>query len=179
MLLGVRVADYIGVHIVASVHGGHGVSSNYLNSNGPGLPTMITETIGKYLVKRCDSAYELTIERYNLFNQFALYDSEVGHTLEDVAKHMHGINRFIKMEKPEDAVQCSNHLKQVFFHIFNHDNFPALQWMTLVHTIDDKPLENYSTDYLKEWCKLLSNEGLTQGKAMKDIDDSKKKSGLN
>lgn len=140
---------------------------------------MITEQIGKHTVKRCDSSYELTIERYNLFNQFALYDSEEGHTPIDLSRHIHGIDRYIKLQKPEDAVQCRNHLVQTFAHIFQHNNFPALQWLTLVNSIDDKPLENYSTDYLKELIVTLSREGLTQGKVLQDVEDSKKKSGPN
>lgn len=140
---------------------------------------MITETIGKHTIKRHDDINELIVQQYNLFNEYALYDSQVGHTLEDVARHFQQIDFFLANKKVEEALQARKNQHQAFYHIFQRNNFPALQWAALLDSIDGEPVTDFSVDNLKRIIDVFSKEGLTQGKVVTDVELAKKKSGHN
>lgn len=140
---------------------------------------MITEKIGRFTVKRHDDINELIVRNYNLFNEYALYDSEVGNTIQAVAQHFQRLDYFLANKKMEEALQARKSQHQAFFHIFNHNNFPALQWAVLIHSINDIENKDLSIDNLKRIIGELSAEGLTQKKVFEDVALAKKKSANN
>lgn len=136
---------------------------------------MITEKIGKHVIERHDSAGDLPILKYNLFNQFALIDSEHGCTPEAIARHFYKIDSLLIQGKIDDARQVRQAVNFAFGHIFSGNNFPALQWMALVHSFDGQPITDQSTEKLQAIIAQLSAEGLTQGKVQHDVEEAKKK----
>ena len=140
---------------------------------------MITEQIGKHTIKRFDDINDLIVRNHNLFNEYALYDAEVGNTMEAVARHFQKIDYFLANKKPEEALQARKNQNQTFWHIFNHNNFPALQWATMLHSVDEQEVKDLSIENLKKIIEQLSAEGLTQGKVKADVELAKKKSALN
>lgn len=140
---------------------------------------MITERIGSTTVKRLDDITELVCHNYNLFNEYALYDLEIGADLPAIQKHFAKVDAFFASGKLEDAYQARKSLDQCFQNIFAKNNFPALQWASLIHSIDGKLNEDLSLDNLKAIMEQLSKEGLTQAKILADVDFAKKKFALN
>jgi len=140
---------------------------------------MITEKIGNVEVKRHDDINELVTKNYNLFNEYAVYDAEVGCDLNAVAKHFHKIDYFLANRKVDEALQARKNQHQAFFHIFQKNNFPQLQWACLVQEMDGVPVKDYSIPNLKGIMEKLSEEGLTQAKVLQDVELAKKKSALN
>lgn len=137
---------------------------------------MITEKIGKYTIKRHDDIDELIVRNHNAFNEYALYDAEIGNTLAAVSTHFQKLDFFLANKKMDEALQARKNMHQTFFHIFSRNNFPALQWAVLISEIDDKPVTDISVEYLKELLNQLSEEGLTQKKIRADVEAVKKKS---
>jgi hypothetical protein len=140
---------------------------------------MIKEKIGKITVERYSDIDELIIENYNLFNEYALIDSEIGHDLDSIEKHFSKIDLFISKKDFEKATQARKNQHQNFFHLLQHNNFPALQWASLLKSIDGVDIEDHSIENLKAILERLSKAGLTQGKVKADVDSAKKKSVLN
>lgn len=160
---------------MATVHGNYAIDNTAINDDFTKAFNMITETIGTKTIKRHDDIGELICENYNLFNEYALIDSEAGHTMDDIAKLFHKVDAFFASGKIEDALQARKNLHQVFYHIYQKNNFPALQWASLLHSIDGEPITDFSADNLKNIIAMLSKEGLTQGKVAYDVEQSKKK----
>lgn len=152
--------------------------ANNFNSNRQ-ENRMIIEQIGKHKVERHDSAGTLPIVKYNMFNQLALYDAHVGSDMVAVRKLFQTLDGYIINKKFDDVGQVRKNLNQTFMHIFSGNNFPALQWAALIHKIDGEEVTNQDTDYLKGIMAILSDAGLTQEKVAADVDDAKKKFGLN
>lgn len=153
--------------------------TNNVNSNQQQASEMITEKIGGVTVKRHDDITELVVKNFNLFNEYSLYDAEVGSTFVDIARHFAKLDQFIANNKMAEAMQERKNMNQAFYHVFEGNNFPALQWATLVHSIDDVPQTDLSVDSLKKLIERLSTEGLTQKKVAADVDQVKKKFGHN
>lgn len=139
---------------------------------------MIIEKIGSLTVERFDDIEELIVKNFNIFNECALYDSNIG-SLEAFHSHFQKIDYYIAAGKPEDALQARKNLNECYVHIKEGNNFPALQWAASVHKIDDKPVTDYSIDGLKRLIEELSKQGLTQKKVRADVDALKKKSNTN
>lgn len=137
--------------------------------------TMITEKIGKHVIERHDSAGDLPILKYNLFNQFAILESEHGSTPEAIARHFYKIDSLLISGKIDDARQVRQAVNYAFSHILSGNNFPALQWMALVHSVDGNPVTDQSTEKLQAIIATLSGEGLTQRKVLHDVEEAKKK----
>lgn len=173
-LLAFRNAVYIGVVNMVALQLADLVDSNIFNSNGKNFYTMIEEVIGKHAIKRHDSPGELVVTKYNMFNQYALYDSEVG-GYESIAGHFHRMNGYLKSGKMDDLNQAHKNLNQAFAHVFQGNNFPALQWAALLHSIDGEVITDISLENLKKIMAMLSEEGLTQNKVMADVEAAKKK----
>lgn len=139
---------------------------------------MIEERIGALTVKRYDDIDELKIRNYNLFNECALYDSNIG-SFEAIPAHFQKIDYYFSIGKIDDAYQARKNVNEVFVHIMQHNNFPALQWAATVHTIDEKEVTDLSIDGMKRLINALSDQGLTQKKVKADVDELKKKFGIN
>ncbi len=140
---------------------------------------MIKETVGKFSIERYDDIDELIVSNYNLFNEYALVQSEVGSKMEDIYRHFRNLDIFLAQKKLEEAIQERRNQNQAFYHLLEKNNFPALQWCVLVKSVDGKELVDYSVPTLKALIEDLSKEGLTQGKVKADVDLAKKKSGSN
>lgn len=171
--------QYLGLHNVGAIHVAHGLGAHTVNSFQQHDGKMISESIGKHTIQRTDDINELLVYNYNLFNEYALYDAEVGHTMEAVARHFQRLDLFLANKKMEEALQARKNQNQAFFHIFNHNNFPALQWGVLLQSIDGVRITDYSVDAVKKLVLDLSAEGLTQGKILNDVEAAKKKSAHN
>lgn len=171
--------QYISLYAMGAIHLANDIGSHSFNSFQQRTFEMITETIGKRTVKRFDDINELIVKNFNLFNHYSLYDAEVGHTLEDVARHFQKLDYFLANKKMEEALQARKSQHQAFFHIFQHNNFPALQWAVMIHSIDEQPIKDLSVENLKKIIDDLSENGLTQGKVVADVELAKKKSAHN
>lgn len=140
---------------------------------------MIKEQIGNHTIERFDSINEWIVKNHNHFNSYSLYNSETGCDLSAINTHFSELDTLLASKKIDAAIQARNNLAQAFYHIKEHNNFPALQWMTSVYSIDGEKLVDLSFENLKSKIDMLSDAGLTQGKIMSDVENIKKKLGLN
>lgn len=149
--------------------------ANNIDNSKPHDYKMIQEKIGNVTIERYDDIDELIITNYNLFNEYAVMDSEVGSDLSSIEKHFHKLDFFLSQKKIEEAIQARKNQHQNFYHLLFHNNFPALQWAAMLKSIDGEPIPDYSLNSLKLILEGLSKEGLTQGKVKTDVEAAKKK----
>lgn len=136
---------------------------------------MIIEKIGQVEIQRHDDIGELIVKNYNIFNTLALIDSESGHDMEAVNRLFYKMDAQLASGRKDDCIQTRKNLQHVFYNIFQKNNFPSLQWAALVYTIDGQENKDLSADNLKRIIDRLSDQGLTQNKILKDVEDAKKK----
>ncbi len=130
--------------------------------------------IGGKAVRLYDNIDELPIKNYNLMNEYALLDYEIGSTMMDIDKKFKRLDTFLVNKKIPEAIQERKNLHQTFFHAFNGTNFPALQFGCFIFSIDGKKVDDYSQENIT---KMLNGLGaLTQGMVKSFTTDIKKKS---
>lgn len=122
---------------------------------------------------------ELTIERHNLANEYALLDSEIGNTPADMARHLAKIDFHIAQKNWDGIVGERRNLFRNFYHLINHDNFVGLQFACLIESIDDRKVYDFSHEGMKRLLVELSKDGLTMGLVRLETEDVKKKSSQN
>ena len=131
----------------------------------------------RHRIKLYDNIDELPIKNYNLVNQYALIDYEIGHTLEDVNKHFGKMDTFMSSQKWDEAVQARKNLHQTFWNMINGTNFPALQFGCFIQSIDGKVIEDYSKEGIEGLYNKL--DGLDMGTVKSTLAELKKKSKRN
>ena len=175
----VGVVYYIGVRILGAIHMVDVIGSDLSNNIQQRTFEMISEKIGNKTVERLDDIDELLVHNYNLFNTFALYESEDGHGMTHVLQHFQKLDFYLANKKLDEAAQARNSLNRCFNNIFQKNNFPALQWAALIHSVDGQKVHDLGVENLKRIIDELSKEGLTQAKVKADVEAAKKKSGHN
>lgn len=130
----------------------------------------------KTTVKLYQDIDETPIELYNLFNEYALRDAEVGNTMEDIDRRYNTLATLIGSNQPDKAIQELANLYQTHWSMFNKLNYKGLQFACLVHSIDDVEVKDFSEDNLNEVMAKLSRKGLTMAIVKEVILDSKKNS---
>lgn len=118
---------------------------------------------------------ETPVEQWNLYNEFALRDSEIGSTMQDIYKRYGTLAALIKSKQTDKAITEMDNLFQTYWSAMNGINFQSLQFGCMIFSINNDPIEDYSEDNLKKVLGDLSKRGLTMKLVKQEIEEVKKK----
>jgi len=130
-------------------------------------------------VELYDNIEDLPIRNYNLLNEYALLDYEIGSTLQDIDKRFQRMDTFLVNSKLPEAIQERKNLHQTFWNAMNGTNFPALQFGCMISSVNGKPVTDYTKEGIERLINELSDKGLKQGIVKEATSEVKKKSGSN
>lgn len=117
---------------------------------------MKTVIIGRHKVEVWDSIDELPVSRFHKYNKYMLVDSGIGSDLNDFNNHVARVGKFIKTDQGQAIKELEN-LRQSLYMISEEISPKYLSFVTLIKSIDGKPLYDLSDENIKRISKQLSN----------------------
>ena len=129
---------------------------------------METRTYNGYKLRLYTSIAELPADRYQAYNLGILTDLNIGSSVEDIDKHYLRIYEYAQREDVKAIMDEAQNMRQCMMLIVSKSNPKMHSFVSLIESIDGKPLgildEETVTDVIN---KLSSEKGLT----MKIIDE--------
>ncbi len=122
-----------------------------------------------------DDIDELPIKLFNLVNEFAMQDFEVGNSMGDVDRHEHRIEVLLANGKTTEAIQVQKNKRQTFYAMLNRINFKSLTFACHVTKIDGLMVTDHTPQNLIKMMDELSDDGLTMAMVKQTLDVLKKK----
>ncbi len=138
---------------------------------------MKTVTLGKLLpieIKLYQDIDETPVEVYNIFNEYALRDAEIGCTIEDIDKKHINMAKLISNGKKEDALQTLNNLYQNYWNALNKINHKSLSFACLIYSVEGELTTDYSEEGLTRLINKLSKKGLNMKVVKDEVNNLKK-----
>jgi hypothetical protein len=133
-------------------------------------------TLKNYSVKIYEHSDEMPIHLFNLSNDYALLDSDVGNTPEAQRRHFERMNLFHAQQNWDALAVERKNIHMSFQATTNHLNFMGLQFACYLYSVKDVEVKDYSVENLKRLLDQLSKDGLTMGMVRDALMDVKKKS---
>lgn len=109
---------------------------------------MRTLTINNKKLVMYDSIDELPIINFQKYNKYLLIDAGIGSDINDIDQHISKIAKYIKNNKTL-AIQELQNMRQNLFMIASNISPKYLAFAALIHSVDDKKVEDLSDDNLK------------------------------
>jgi len=117
--------------------------------------------IAKTSVKLYDDIDQMPVDRFNKANKYWMLHDNIGSSISDF-----DLNHFNKLALlAGDKEKCKAELHNfriLVWNIQNEINVEHLSFACLVHSINDKEIDDLSEGSLKDVLKRLSDKGLTQ-----------------
>ena len=95
-----------------------------------------------------DSIEELPIANFQKYNKFLLIDAGIGSDINDIDQHIAKIAKYIKSNQSL-AMQELQNMRQNMYMIASGISPKYLAFAALIHSIDDKKVEDLSDENLK------------------------------
>lgn len=95
-----------------------------------------------------DSIEELPIINFQKYNKYLLIDAGIGSDVNDIDQHISKIAKYIKSDKTL-AMQELQNMRQNMFMIASGISPKYLAFAALIHSVDDKKVEDLSDENLK------------------------------
>ena len=123
-----------------------------------------------------DSTRVMPMTRYHAMNKFAIQESGIGSTIQDVMKHFSKLSEHLRHnDVPNAAVELEN-LHYNFFLGLNKIDIKGRTFLCFVHSINGRPVNDVEDDTEAEAALLkIEGLGLTTGEVGDLLDDIKKK----
>ena len=96
-----------------------------------------------------DSIDEMPIVNFQKYNKYILLDAGLGSDIDSVDEHIVNLARLIKSDVAKASQELQN-LRQNMHMIVSEISPKYLAFASLIHSINGKPLDNLSDDYLKQ-----------------------------
>lgn len=109
-----------------------------------------------------ESQKQLPINRYTDFQKYVLQDVGIGSEMSDVDGHFKKLDTFLSFDQIEEARVERYNLHMNLYLMINKINIGHLSFASLVHSINDKQIKDFSEENLKRICIQLGEMGLTQ-----------------
>ena len=145
--------------------------ADLFNDNYEGV--MVTAKIGKHTIEYYDAIDELPIVRFHKYQKFLLIDAGVGADIAAFDQRIEKARRFIVANKPEQAQQELENLRQCVYLIQSEVMPKHRAFAALVTKIDGKACEDLSDDALGKIIELLKD--VTDSEITAQMDAVKKK----
>lgn len=110
---------------------------------------MKTITVKRKVIKLYDSIDEMPITNFQKYNKYILLDSGLGSDVNSVDEHIVNLAKLIKTDMAKAQQELQN-LRQNMHMIVSGISPKYMAFAALIQSIDNKPLDNLSDDYLKE-----------------------------
>lgn len=101
------------------------------------------------VIRLYDCIDEMPIVNFQKYNKFVLLDTGLGSDINSIDEHIVNIAKLIKTNSTK-AMQELQNLRQNMHMIVSEISPNYMAFAALIHSIDDKPLDNLSDDYLKQ-----------------------------
>lgn len=111
--------------------------------------------INKKIVKVYDSIDEMPIVNFQKYNKYLLIDSGIGSDADDIDAHITQIAKFIKANNNKKALQELQNMRQNMYMVNSEISPRYLAFAALIHSVDDKEVNDLSDDGLKALLKEL------------------------
>ncbi len=121
-----------------------------------------------------ESQKQLPINRYTDFQKYVLQDAGIGSTMDAVDRHYKMLDTFLSGDAIEDARRERQNLHINLYLQINQINIEHISFACLVHSINEKALEDFSENNLTEVCRQLGRMGLTQEMVSDVLENVKK-----
>lgn len=96
-----------------------------------------------------DSIDEMPIVNFQKYNKYILLDAGLGSDIDSVDEHIVNLAKLIKSDVVKASQELQN-LRQNMHMIVSEISPKYLAFASLIHSINGKPLDNLSDDYLKQ-----------------------------
>ncbi len=123
-----------------------------------------------------DSIDVLPIENYINYNRLTMLDAGIGSDLNAVMNHWDSIQRYCAKGDTESLNKQLTNYRQALTFIVSNVSPRMLSFVTLIHKIDGKVLQDFSDENMGKVLKQLSRKGLTVRIVESFLDWVKKKS---
>jgi hypothetical protein len=120
------------------------------------------------------SINELPIKRFQLIQRYALIDSGIGSTLNDVIRHFSRLDQFIEVKDYESIVAERENLLMNYQFMLTNQYIKSYVFASLIKSIDGVNVD-ITDDNIDDYVQMLENSDLTISQ-VEDITDSQKKS---
>ena len=110
---------------------------------------MKTITVKGKVIKLYDSIDEMPITNFQKYNKYILLDAGLGSDVNSVDEHIVNLAKLIKTNMTKAQQELQN-LRQNMYMIVSGISPKYMAFAALIQSIDNKPLDNLSDDYLKE-----------------------------
>lgn len=110
---------------------------------------MKTITVKGKVIKLYDSIDEMPITNFQKYNKYILLDAGLGSDVNSVDEHIVNLAKLIKTDMAKAQQELQN-LRQNMHMIVSGISPKYMAFAALIQSIDNKPLDNLSDDYLKE-----------------------------
>ena len=130
---------------------------------------------GKYRVELWDDLNEIPANRLQEFNVAVLVDAEIGGDLSAVDGH---IEKMLKLIKTGDSEKLTNQLmgmRQSIYFVVQKVSPRHKAFVSLIKTINGKPIDSLNEEKVKDVIDKLSGEGLTETRIKQIVEEVKKK----
>ena len=110
---------------------------------------MKTIIVNNKVLRLYDSIDEMPIVNFQKYNKYVLLDAGLGSDINSVDEHIVNLARLIKSNAQKASQELQN-LRQNMHMIVSEISPKYMAFAALIHSIDDKKLDNLSDDYLKQ-----------------------------
>jgi len=136
---------------------------------------MLTKKLNGCTLEMYDSIDVLPIENYINYNRLTMLETGIGSDLNAVMNHWDAIQRYCANGDTEALNKELSNYRQALTFIVSNVSPHLLSFVTLIHKIDGKVLEDFSDENMGEVLKQLSKKGLTVRLVDSFLDFVKKK----
>lgn len=130
--------------------------------------------INGHTLEMWDSVDSMPASNYINHARLTMLDAGIGSDLDSVTRHWQKIAKLA--EKGGDALnkELSNYLQNLHF-IVSNTSPEMMSFVSMIKSIDGKPIDDYSDENAKAIIEQLSKKGLTVGIVRSFLDYVKKK----
>jgi hypothetical protein len=137
---------------------------------------MREETIGKHSVVFYDSIDELPMPRLHKWQKYIFFDSNIGGTAEDAARHAIAIREANARGDKDRVAKLTMNLEQSLRFAVSNMNPKSLAYASMIHSINGVPQTDITEYGLETTLQKVLGHGVTWGMVKATVNLLKKKS---
>jgi len=122
---------------------------------------MLTKKLNGCTLEMYDSIDMLPIENYINYNRLTMLDAGIGSDLNAVMTHWEAVQRYCAKGDTESLNRQLSNYRQALTFIVSNVSPRMLSFVSLIHKIDGKVVEDFSDENMGDILKQLSRKGLT------------------
>lgn len=138
---------------------------------------MKTLTIAKHVVQIYEDLDEMPMANYHKFNKFLLFETGLAPDTDGLLSHITKLSQLISADNKDKAIEELSNMQQSIYYIMEGVSPISLAFASLIYSIDNKVITDYSDNALKQISNKLNAENFGRLKSI--VKELKKKLTLN